>query len=368
MPALAAPAVLANLSPWGTNSTNVDQMRVQLDEVRRTIKSLIGSFEVVVGEVRELGLMVRVDTNCRIVRVEQSLGLRATAAEGQQKLGFSPPMLSRATGAEDVVNGSTPPRFTPRVRSDKDAELHEMAAASLQAKADYEGALREYKQVLDLRQADVGPVHPKVGDCHYAMALTYDLMKSNAEALPCYKQALQIFTATLGDTHAKVGATWYSMGLAYHTLAEWEKAREAYEQALSVLSQALGEDNPAVANICNNMAVALHAENKATEAMQFHQRAMRCRIACYGGQHKKVGDSHYNMAAMIGFEEGSDLESAKKHYESCYVIYKAHFGPEHAETVDVAGRIRHLMKLQKKRTLGSAAKSDTSSLPVNANL
>ncbi len=100
-----------------------------------------------------------------------------------------------------------------------------------------------YQKALELRENELGPSDPSLGQPLIGLAMVLEQERRYDEAIATYLRALSLQEKSLGANHPDVGMTLTNLGLVYIRLRRWDDAYTASARALAIFQQALGPDH-----------------------------------------------------------------------------------------------------------------------------
>ena len=136
------------------------------------------------------------------------------------------------------------------IRKIKLGEQHQVYASSLafmgaiyHQKGDYKLAEYYLKQALEI-QKKLGALDPNyLFSLNNLVRVYCDLGDYNSALLNC-NQVIEIRKRVLGDEHPDYALSLYNLGLVYHSMKDYKSAENYHKQALEIRKKVLGEHHP----------------------------------------------------------------------------------------------------------------------------
>ncbi|MEM6996344.1 MAG: serine/threonine-protein kinase, partial [Myxococcota bacterium] len=161
-----------------------------------------------------------------------------------------------------------------------------------------------------------GAVHYRRGD--------YDA------ALADYDQTVEIRIALSGGKHPGTARVINRIGAVFMERGEWKRAIEKFREALTAREQAFGTEHPLVAASLNNLAGALWQVGERTQAKAYLERSIAIREAALGRDDVSLATPLSNLSRWQG--EVGDWEKAAETAERAWQLAEANYGAEHPNT------------------------------------
>ena len=222
---------------------------------------------------------------------------------------------------------------------------------NLYRQGQYSKAIPLAREVLAIREKNLGPEHPAVASSLNNLAAMYYSLSDYASARPLYKRALAIRMKVLGLEHPSVASTLNNLAELYRSSGDYSKARPLYERALAIKEKAFGPEHPSVALSLNNLAELYKSLGDYARARPLYQRALAIKEKALGSEHPNVATSLNNLATL--YYSLSDYAKAKPLYQRALAIREKVLGSEHP---DVAKSLNNLAELYRSLSDYAGAK------------
>ncbi|MGD1906671.1 MAG: CHAT domain-containing protein [Leptolyngbyaceae cyanobacterium] len=202
-------------------------------------------------------------------------------------------------------HNSSPPRFprpsntTPRSEDPlAQADLLSQRAISLYEAGRYAEAIDLAEAALQIREANLGPVHIKVAQSLNDLAELHRLQGNFDVGLAMAQRALDIYETLFGPEHPDVAILLNNLALIYDEQGNYAAAEPLYLRSLQISEAALGPDHPGLANGLTNLAALYTTQSNYAAAEPLFQRALRIRETALGPDHPEVAVSLGNLAVL----------------------------------------------------------------------
>jgi CHAT domain-containing protein/Flp pilus assembly protein TadD len=130
------------------------------------------------------------------------------------------------------------------------------------------------KRAIAIGERALGPDHPGFGVFLHELALFFEAEGRFAEAEPLEKRALAILEASHGSKHTSVAAAEYGLGVLYQNQGRLPDAELFFKRSLAVREQTLGPNSADVALSLNNLAQVYALQGRYAEAEPLAERAV----------------------------------------------------------------------------------------------
>lgn len=165
--------------------------------------------------------------------------------------------------------------------------------------------------------------------------------KKYTEAESLYRQVLEIKIANLDTNHIEIAITKSNLASNLASQHRYTEAYELYQQALDVNCKIFGEMHSNVAKIYDNMGQVLDAQDNLQRALEFYQLALDIKLSVPKGElQTTTGITLFNCGQV---KEGlGDFGDALAMYRRAFKIFETALGPDHPSTVQVSEAITDL--------------------------
>jgi tetratricopeptide (TPR) repeat protein len=108
-----------------------------------------------------------------------------------------------------------------------------------------------------------------------------------------------------------------------------------------MLEATLGSEHDMVGSSYNNMGQVLALQGKLDDALTVYKAALSIFKKVLSKDHVFTGSIHYNIGLVLQ-QQMNKTEEARESYQQAYNIWRASFGPEHAQTQLAEQAMDHL--------------------------
>ena len=215
---------------------------------------------------------------------------------------------------------------------------------------DFDRAESYLKRALDIREAALGEDHPDVAASLEAMAVLYGDQGRFAEAEPYYRRSLAIREKVLGPDHPDLATSLNNLAVFYRGQGRLDDAEPLLERAASIYEQALGEDNTKVAGASLNLALLYADQGRSAEAEALCRRALAINRKALPEENSQRAEIEFVLARSLAAQ--SRWREAERTYLSSVVVFEHSVGATHA---DIAYPLHGLANLY--RDVGRSAEA-----------
>ena len=259
-------------------------------------------------------------------------------------------MLSGHANAQVVE--TVPPSTLP-VDSAALAEADRLntLVVELYGQGKYPEAIRIAKQVLAIREANLGSDHPDTGLSVYNLAALYEELGQYTSAETFYLRALAITESTQGPEHPDTGALLNSLAWLYRVIGKLANAEPLYVRALAISEKAKGPEHPDTGGPLNNLADLYRAMGQYDKAEPILVRALLIVEGASGAEHPDTSTILDNLAGL--YLQMGLYDRAEPLYLRSLSIAEKTEGPEHPS---MAISLNNLAELY--RAMGQYARAE----------
>jgi Tetratricopeptide repeat len=154
------------------------------------------------------------------------------------------------------------------------AKEQNMVARMLNKLARYRDAESIYKEILAIREQQLGANHTDTAVVLNNLALLLQDTNRLGEAEPLMRRALAITEASFGSDHPKVAIRLNNLAQLLQATNRLSEAEPLMRRTLAIDEASFGSDHPDVARDLNNLALLLQATNRLGEAEPLMRRAV----------------------------------------------------------------------------------------------
>jgi tetratricopeptide (TPR) repeat protein len=149
---------------------------------------------------------------------------------------------------------------------------------------DYEGAVRDWAEALEIRTKHLGPDHPRLAGALYNLGIGYDALGETDKAREHWERSLELRKQLYGEDHPFIADSLDVLAIATKKSGDMESAMRLYRDALDRRERMLGADHPDVAMSLTNIGAALTTAGRHDEAAGSLERAVQILETRYGAE------------------------------------------------------------------------------------
>ncbi|MCA9712661.1 MAG: tetratricopeptide repeat protein, partial [Myxococcales bacterium] len=168
----------------------------------------------------------------------------------------------------------------------------------------YEDALPILLDVLERREATLGPDHLAVAIVRHALGVTLRRMGRLDEASGQLRQALESRAYTLGPSHPELVSALNDLGALWEDLGELPRALDAYQRALSIGDALADASESDRAESWLGVARVLRAHGMHDAAARHAQHGLRALEHAVGPDHPRVGEALVTLG-LVARDQGA---------------------------------------------------------------
>jgi Tfp pilus assembly protein PilF len=242
--------------------------------------------------------------------------------------------LKAIQGFEKTLGLSNPQTTVTRIR------FAWMLANKMQQ---YDRAESIYREVLEAREASLGPEHAETLDVLDDLAELFKLCGDFAKAEEYYLKAIQGLEKTLGSSHPKTMASSIRLArMLANNVQQYDRAETIYREVFESRQNSLGAEHADTLDVLDDLAAIFRDCGDFAKAEEYYLKAIK-------GLEKSLGASHPNTT-MCRVRLARMLTNEMKQYDRAESIYRevleareVSLGPEHADTLDVVDDLGNLL-------------------------
>jgi tetratricopeptide (TPR) repeat protein len=206
------------------------------------------------------------------------------------------------------------------------------------------------RRVLEIKEGNLGPLHPTVAACLNNLAQLLKATNRLSEAEPLMRRALEMDEKSFGPLHPNVATTLNNLAQLLKATNRLSEAEPLMRRALEMDEKSFGPLHHNVARHLNNLASLLQATNRLSEAEPLMARVVTIFESSLGKNHPNVATALNNLAQLL--QATNRLSEAEAPMRRALAIDEKSFGPLHP---DVAIDLNNLaLLLQATNRLGEA--------------
>ncbi len=226
---------------------------------------------------------------------------------------------------------------TERLGLDADDTLATTArlAIAFRASGDFERAVTQSAQYLDLATKKYGPGHLET---IYAMGHLADALKHAGRfdrALPLFEQSLELARKKLGADNMVTLTMMNNLALAYQEDGQYARSLPLFENLVAIRKSTLGPDHLATITTMNNLALAYRFTGQQRRAVPLHEEVLARSRLTLGPDHHVTITRMGNLAET--YREAGRFEQSVPLFEEANTLMKAALGPDHPDTLVTEG-------------------------------
>ena len=155
----------------------------------------------------------------------------------------------------------------PAIVNADDAKDHFTRGTAWFDKGEYEKAIAEYNQAMQLLDPNDPNAAAKSGSVYFNRGKALNHKGENDKAIADYNEALRLYPSD--------AMTYNGRGIAWSDKGEYDKALADYNQALRLLDSS---NSPLIATVCCNRGVVWEKTGEYDKAIADYNQALRCSI------------------------------------------------------------------------------------------
>jgi len=140
-------------------------------------------------------------------------------------------------------------------------------------------AAQAHGQAIALKEKVLGKEHPDIGISEANIAIAFEGMGRNLEALAHVNRSVEILERTLGNGHPELAVSLVDQGEILNVLGRHQEAYKAFEHASRIWEEEVGPETVAMTYALHGIGTTYLAEGKAKEAIAPLRRAYELRKA-----------------------------------------------------------------------------------------
>lgn len=187
--------------------------------------------------------------------------------------------------------------------------IYKGIAEAYQISGDYEKALKNFKEALNLRKKFLKIDNPLIAQSYNDLAFIYVEMEQRKKALPLYIKAMRGYEATLGDKHTHTANVYNNLGELYRYIKKYNKAYPLIKKAIAI-RELQKEANPIdLASSYNTIGVYYTDINKYDEAINYLTKALNILNSTLGSGHEKTIVTKQNIEYLYSLMANNSTRS-----------------------------------------------------------
>jgi tetratricopeptide (TPR) repeat protein len=190
-----------------------------------------------------------------------------------------------------------------------------------------EEAIPLYREVIAIREAELGPEHPEVAVSLNNLASVYVASGKYAEAEPLYRRSLEIRLTALGPQHPRVGNAMNNLASLLHRQGRHIEAEKLYKRALEIRALELEAQLGPESGRLTDRGSKLELAGNYAAAARSYEEALNAEKTRSGADHVRTGQLTQNLAKARRLE-GKDVESISL-FEAALSIFSSSVGSRH---------------------------------------
>ena len=236
--------------------------------------------------------------------------------------------------AEGLVWGRSAAMFVARLGRTGTlaaADVDDALAAVHTLRGAYDEAQRLFARALAVREAELGPDHPRVAGVLVNLAAVHRARGERAEARALLERALASEERVFGADSPLVAGVLVNLAALRREEAAYDEAQALLERALPIQEAALGPEHPELGATLGNLGSLLLDRGESARATPVLARSLEVQRQALGPDHPDVAVALYNLALVHG-RLGEHAEAVALH-EQALAIREAALGPDSREVL-----------------------------------
>lgn len=167
------------------------------------------------------------------------------------------------------------------------------------AKGRLADARAAYQKALELREKELGPADPSLGQPLIGLAMVLVEELRHDEAITTYQRALALQEQSLGANHTDVGMTLTNLGVVHIRQQRWDEAHAASARALTIFQQALGPDHYFTAAAQCSLAAVAVGRGELDAGIAAYRQGIGVGEKALGGDSPEVASQRVDLASAL---------------------------------------------------------------------
>jgi eukaryotic-like serine/threonine-protein kinase len=189
----------------------------------------------------------------------------------------------------------------------------------------------QFARARALRSKHVGPDHPETLQSMTRLALSYEALGRDADALKLHEETLATQKRVLPANHPDILSSVNNLALSYSARGRHAEALKLHEETLATRKRLLPADHPDVLSSMNNLANGYFALGRHADALALREETLAARKRVLPANHRDIVTSMYNLAASYS-AVGRHAE-ALKFYEEVLAARKRVLPADHPDVL-----------------------------------
>ncbi len=193
----------------------------------------------------------------------------------------------------------------------------------------YAEAESQLKRAIDLfeKSAERDQQRERIADCLFGLALLYHTQGRYADAEPLYRKVITIREDVLGGDHYLVATALGGFSKLYSDQGDYVSAERLARQSHEILEKILGTTNPFLVRSLHRLALAQNGQRKLRDAEETLRRALEIGEKNPGSDQLQIAEVQNSLAAIL--LERARPKEAEPLLEQAIARYEAIHGPNH---------------------------------------
>lgn len=215
-------------------------------------------------------------------------------------------------------------------------------ALFLRDRSDLEEAEQCAREALKLYEETTGTSSAEYGTACDNLALILRDKDKTDEAASLHERAMETRKECFGEHHPKYSASLSALASLNMHMGETELAKEHYDAACRLAKEALGSSHPHYATCLNNVGLAYRASGDSSRAIDLHSQA----LSVY---RETIGESHPHFATCLNnlaqaYKDAGRMEEAERASRQALQIRKDRLGTEDPQYAQSLTNLALLLK------------------------
>jgi serine/threonine protein kinase/tetratricopeptide (TPR) repeat protein len=191
----------------------------------------------------------------------------------------------------------------------------------------FDGALPLVERSLEIRELELGPVHPDVAATLRTQGWVQYWLGDFRSSRESFGRSLEIRENTMPALDPAIAESLSDLAFLEWRLGEFEVSDALFERALEIFERAGRPDGTEVAAVLYQRSLLLNTQGRYTEARDGLKRALEIRRNVLGEDHIDVGWTYHGLA--LSSSGLGDLKGSFALSERSLDIFEKQLGPDH---------------------------------------
>ncbi|KQP22137.1 CHAT domain-containing protein [Pseudorhodoferax sp. Leaf267] len=207
---------------------------------------------------------------------------------------------------------------------------------------EYAQALLKAKQLLAVREAQLGPDHALTARSMSTLAEVYLELGQDEEAIPLYERGIGILEKEGGADSQSMGVWSSNLGEIYVRKGLYDNALPLYEKALGIAERTGTTDALSLSTALHNLGGLYRLMGRYKQALPLLQRALELSEAEEGSEHHSTGASLSALGTL--YSNMGRFQDALPLFQRSLAVTERTRGAEHLSTGTAADNLGNLLQ------------------------